>query len=157
MMKKPVLILLLILSAGVSAFCFTHFQKQRERRGPLLDTMPELVWLRSELKLSDDQFSRIGALHAAYRPQCIEMCARIADAHRRMEALARSGNAVNPELAAALKEHAAVHLECQQAMLDHIYRTSAVLDRRQAARYLEAVLPWALDFSHSEPGSRRRN
>ena len=156
-MKKPILILLLILSVGASAFCFTHFQKQKDRKGALLDTMPELTWLRSELKLSDDQFSKVGELHAAYRPKCVEMCARIAAAHQKMEVLAKNGTAVSRELDAALKEHAAVHLECQQAMLIHIYQTSAQLDRKQSARYLEVVLPYALDFSHSEPGGSRGN
>ncbi|MDB6134890.1 MAG: hypothetical protein JWM59_3133 [Verrucomicrobiales bacterium] len=156
-MKKPLLILLLILSAGACAFCFTHFRKQQERGGVLLDTMPELVWLRSELKLSDDQFRKVSGLHAAYQPKCVEMCARIARAHRRLETLAREGTSLNPELEAALKEHAAVHLECRQAMLNHIYQTSAQLDRKQSARYLEAVLPYALDFSRSEPDRSRGN
>lgn len=153
-MRKPILILLLIISAGAAAFCFSHFRNQQQHDGVLLDALPELVWLRSELKLSDEQFEKVSELHVAYRPRCIEMCRRIAEAHWKMETLAKAGTGMNPELEAALKEHAKVHLECQQAMLNHIYETSARLDRKQSARYLEVVLPHALDFSQSEPGGR---
>lgn len=152
-MKKPIVVLLLILVAGVFAFCFSHYQRQQGARGPLVDDMPELTWLKNELKLSDVQFSRISDLHAAYRPKCVEMCRRISEAHAKMDTLAKTGKTMSPDLDAALKEHAAVHLECQEAMLTHIYQTAAVLDAKQSARYLEVVLPYALDFSHSEPKS----
>jgi hypothetical protein len=144
-MKKGLLILVLALAAGVLAFWITRTHQQVERQAVLLDSLPELAWLRVELKLSDEQFAKASALHVAYRPTCEVMCRNIAEAHARLETLARSGRAMSPELAAAIRDHARVHAECQQKMLEHLYQTADLLDDRQAARYLETMVPHALD------------
>jgi hypothetical protein len=80
------------------------------------------------------------------------MCRRISEAHERIETLASANHVITPDYRAALKEHADIHLECQEAMLKHLYETAGTLREDQAKRYLEAVLPFALDFSHSESG-----
>jgi hypothetical protein len=90
-------------------------------------------------------------LHVAYRPQCAEMCHRILEAHERLDRAAFSSDVVTAELKAVIADHARIHAECQEAMIAHLYRTAAVLDERQAKRYLKTMLPFALDFSHSEP------
>jgi RNA polymerase sigma-70 factor (ECF subfamily) len=36
-------------------------------------------------------------------------------------------------------------------MLEHLYETAAVLEEAQGRRYLDAMLPYALDFKYSEP------
>ncbi|HEX7262305.1 MAG TPA: hypothetical protein VF258_10860 [Luteolibacter sp.] len=123
-----------------------------DRQHVLLDSMPELTWVKSELKLSDWQFQKVSDLHAAYRPKCMELCRRIAAAHEKVEDLIRENPAVTPELESAIRERAAIHGECQQAMLHHIFQTAGVMDRDQAALYLKEVLPFALDFGNSEPG-----
>ncbi|WP_425602307.1 hypothetical protein [Luteolibacter yonseiensis] len=142
-----------ILAAGVLAFCLMRNHRMPSRGDALLDKMPELGWVRSELKLTDEQFKKVAQLHVDYRPECVEMCHRISQAHEQIEELAKTGRGMTPELDAALREHAAIHLECQQTMLGHIYRTAALMDPRQSERYLEKVLPYALDFTHSETGN----
>ncbi len=149
-MRKGIIVLILALLAGVTAFCLMRSHKMAVIRGPLLDAMPELAWVRTELKLTDEQFAKVSELHAAYRPKCKELCRSISDAHEKMEGLARKDRNLTPELEEALREHARIHVESQQAMLKHLYETAAVLDHNQASRYLEAMLPYALDFSHSE-------
>lgn len=144
-MKKGLLILLLALAAGGAAFWVTRSHQQAHRQQVLLDSMPELAWLRGELQLSDAQFAKASALHSAYRPQCVVMCRTIAEARAKMEELARTSRAMTPELAAAIREHARVQAECQQKMLGHLYQTADLFDGPQAARYLEKVLPHALD------------
>lgn len=151
-MKRSIVILLIAIVAGAAAFCLIRSQKLADRQHLLLDSMPELTWVKSELKLSDGQFSKVSDLHAAYRPKCMEMCRRIAAAHEKVEDLIRENPAVTPALEKAIQEHAATHAECQQAMLRHIFQTAGAMDRDQAARYLKEVVPFALDFSHSEPG-----
>lgn len=148
-MKKGLLILLVALVAGAIAFWVTrsHRQSAAVHSEVLLDSMPELAWLRTELKLSDDQFAKAGELHAAYRPTCARMCRNIAEAHAKLEPLARGGRGMSPELEAAIRHHARVHAECQKAMLEHLYETAALLDDKQAARYLETMVPHALDSS----------
>ena len=38
-------------------------------------------------------------------------------------------------------------------MLNHLYETAATLSPEQSRRYLETMLPYALDFTHSESGT----
>ena len=144
-MKKGLLIFVLALLTGITAFYATRVHYHSERKAVLLDSMPELAWLRTELKLSDDQFSEASRLHVAYRPTCEVMCRNIAEAHARLETLARSGHGMSPELTEAIRDHARVHAECQQKMLEHLYQTAALLDDKQAAIYLETMVPHALD------------
>ena len=153
MKAKALYILMVILAAGVLAFCLMRNHRMPSRGDALLDTMPELGWVRSELKLTDEQFKKVAQLHADYRPECVKMCHRISQAHEQIEKLAKTAQGMTPELDAVLREHAAIHLECQQTMLGHIYRTAAVLDEGQSAKYLDTVLPYALDFTHSETGN----
>lgn len=153
-MKKGLLILIVAIVTGLAAFAFMRSQKRMESDRPaasLLETMPELAWLRKDLKLTDQQFGKISELHAAYRPKCEEMCDQIYRAHLRMDEAAQGATSVTPALEAAIADHVRIHAECQRAMLDHLYRTAAELDKKQAARYLDTMLPYALDFSHSEP------
>jgi hypothetical protein len=147
-MKRGFLILALALVAGALAFWAMRSRKMAERNEVLLDSMSELAWVRSELKLSDAQFAKVAELHAAYRPKCVEMCRRIAEARGKVEALAKASNVITPELEAALREHAETHAECQQAMLRHLYETAATLDPDQAKSYLETMLPMAVDSTH---------
>lgn len=144
-MKKGLLILVLALAAGTAAFMVARSHRQSAHSNVLLDTMPELAWLRTELKLSEAQFRQASDLHTAYRPICAEMCRNISEAHARLETLATSGRGMTPELTAAIRNHARVHAECQEKMLEHLYQTAALLDDKQAARYLEAMIPHALD------------
>jgi hypothetical protein len=151
-MKKVFTILVLALLAGVAAFCVMRSHKLAQQNPRvLLDSTPELAWLRADLKLTDQQFVRVSELHADYRPKCVELCHRIGAAHERLEAAARAHGTVSPELKAAIADHAKIHAECQEAMLEHIYNTAAALDEKQAAHYLDTMLPYALDFTHSEP------
>lgn len=151
-MKRGIFFLVLALAAGVAAFCVTRSHHQSDHQELLLDNMPELAWLRSELRLSDDQFAKASELHAAYRPTCATMCRNIAEAHEKLETLARSGRGLTPELDAAIRDHARVHAECQRKMLEHLYQTANLLDDKQAVRYLETMVPHALDSTTT--GSR---
>jgi hypothetical protein len=73
------------------------------------------------------------------------MCRRIAEAHSRLESLSRTARGMTPELEAAIRDHARVHAECQQRMLEHLYQTAKLFDDQQAARYLETMVHHALD------------
>ena len=155
-MKKGLLILLVALMAGVAAFCAVRWRSASGHQHPsgvALDAMPELEWLKNDLGLSETQFAKVRELHTAYRPRCVEMCRRIAAAHEKMEAVAAANRELTPEYRAALREHAAVHVECQEEMLKHLYATAATLNKEQAERCLKTTLPFALDFTHSETGT----
>lgn len=147
-MKKGLLILALALVAGALAFWSMRSFKMAKHHEVLLDSMPELVWIRTDLKLTDAQFAKVTELHAAYRPKCAAMCRRIAEARGKVDRQAKASRGMTPDLAAALREYAETHAECQRAMLVHLYETAATLEPDQAQRYLETMLPMAMDFSH---------
>jgi LTXXQ motif family protein len=109
--------------------------------------LPELEWFRNELKLTDEQFAKISELHLAYRPTCEDLCMRIMASHKKIKAHVDGGKQVTPELKAALQEHAALHVECQTAMLTHLYQTSACMSQDQAKNYLDAMLPQVIEMA----------
>lgn len=114
--------------------------------------LPELEWLRREFKLSDEQFAKVSGLHQAYRPTCEELCMKIMASHKNVETLVGAGTQVSPELKAALQEHAALHVECQTAMLTHLYQTAECMSPDQARHYLDAMLPQVIEMA-MEPES----
>lgn len=148
-MIKVSMTVTLALMAGVLAFFLMRSHKMSAHDGVLLDSMPELKWMKNDLKLTDDQFAKVSELHLAYRPVCVDLCARISAAHEKVESLAQVSRGMTPELETALREHATTHAECQQAMLEHIYRTAALLEPEQSTRYVESVLPTALGLTQS--------
>lgn len=153
-MKKGLLIFMVAVAAGIAAFGLTRMTRQAEHSAVLLDSMPELAWLRGELNLTDEQFARASELHAAYRPQCVDMCRRISEARAKLESLARDSREMSPQLAEAIQNHARVRAECRQKMLEHLYQTAGLMNERQAARYLEVVLPAALESNSGDEPSR---
>ena len=152
-MKRGLLILVLALAAGFAAFFGMRSHKTDARHDALLDSMPELAWIKADLKLSEEQLAKVRELHAAYRPHCEEMCHRIASTRERVQAAAANGREMTPELEKAIREHAEIRAHCQAEMLRHIYRTAATLDEDQASRYLETMLPFALDPNPAEGSS----
>ncbi len=153
-MKKGLLFLVLAIAAGVASFYITRTHQQSAQKEVLLDSLPELAWLRVDLKLTDDQFAKASALHLAYRPTCVTMCRNITEAQTRLDTLARSARGMTPELEAAIQEAARVHAQCRTKMLEHLYQTAALLDDKQAARYLETMLPHALDSTSTTDGPK---
>jgi hypothetical protein len=149
-MRKGHYFLLLALIAGVIAFCVSRLHQQSARKEVLLDSLPELVWLREKLNLSEEQFAKASELHVAYRPICQEMCAKIAAAHANMDAVAARSRGMTPELREAIREHARIHAECEERVLEHLYRTAELFDKKQADLYLRTVLPLALGSDDGE-------
>ena len=149
-MKKALLILLLSLFSGVIAFCvMRHHRMSARADAPLLDSLPELAWLKSDLHLNNEQFAKVSGLHAAYRPKCVELCHCMEQSHAKLSELSRKERGVTPELMSAIEECAQVRSRCQAAMLNHLYETASVLAPDQATRYLTTMLPYALNESEA--------
>lgn len=150
-MKRGLWILAAALLAGLAGFvitrgrnCCTMSETMTAHDGHSL--LPELEWLGREFKLSDEQFAKVSALHLAYRPTCEALCMKIMACHKKVEGLVDAGTGVSPGLKAALQEHAALHVECQTAMLSHLYQTSACMSPDQARHYLDAMLPQVIEM-----------
>jgi hypothetical protein len=154
-MKRGLIVLVIAMAAGVAAFCWMHASKSAGHHTVMMDALPELAWVKSELKPDDAQFAKISELHTAYRPQCEAMCARITAAQDKVDALIRMNPDITPELDQAIRAHMQIEAECRRAMLQHIFQTAKTLDRDKAERYLKEVLPLAMD---SKPtGSRHEH
>lgn len=153
-MKKGLLILAAAIAVGILAFFLIRNPSTTVTDPILLDSMPELVWLRSDLKLTDEQFSKVEKLHRNYRPVCAEMCQRIAESKNTVAALANARGEMSDDLAKAIENHGRVIAECKRGMLEHIYQTASLMNERQARRYLDVTLPMALDTAHGATSAR---
>ena len=100
---------------------------------------PELAWLKEEFNLSDAEFKRVSELHAAYLPQCAEMCRQINAQNQRLKELLAATNQVTPEIEAAIMESSKLRGECQRNMLKHFYEVSRTMPPEQGRRYLAWV------------------
>lgn len=116
------------------------------------DTMlPELEWLQRELQLDDAQFAKVKELHLAYRPTCEALCQKVRVARSKLRTLATKGGIITPAFEAALQEQAAVHVECQKALLMHLHRTADVMTVAQSQQYLDIMLPQVIGTEAEHP------
>lgn len=155
-MKRGLIILIIAVILGIGMF----FGSQRMLRpcncaqteqmpvenGSLL---PELQWLRVSLHLTDPQFEKVQALHLAYQPKCAELCMRIQHSDHALQEAAYQNRAVTAEVMKLMHERADLTLECQQAMLKHVYETAACMAPEQADTYVKTVLPHVLGTAHA--------
>ena len=156
-MKRGLIILILAVAASSAAFFITRNQCQC---GTRLDAtshdgetmLPELEWLHQELKLDDVQFEKVKAQHLAYKPTCEALCMKVMAARKKLGQLAAQGNLSSPEFNAALQEQAAVHVECQKALLRHLHQTAGLMSESQSRQYLDAMLPQVIGVA-AEPVS----
>lgn len=132
-MKKPLIIVIagLLLAAGAYAALFLARTGLKHA-----DDSSELLWLRTEFSLNDQDFARIRTLHEGYLPDCEKMCARIAAADKELERLIVSTNQVTPEISKKLSEISNLRQECQATMLEHLYAVSRAMPEDQGRRYL---------------------
>ncbi len=153
-MKKGLLILAAAIMAGLLAFFLSRCQPATDTDPVLLDSLPELAWLRTDLKLTDEQFFKVEKLHCDYRLVCVEMCHSIAESEAAVAKLASARRDMSDDLAKAIENHGHVIAECKRSMLAHIYQTASLMDEIQARHYLEVTLPLALDSARSRTTTR---
>lgn len=135
-MKRGVLILLIGLLAAAAAYGCVYFTCTSCVRSLEHSDKPELAWLKDEFNLNDAEFKRISELHAAYLPQCREMCRRIDVQNVQLQKLLTTTTNATPELDAALAEAAKMRSECQRMMLRHFFQVSQTMPPQQRRRYL---------------------
>jgi hypothetical protein len=132
-MKKPLVIMTTGLLLAVAAYAGLFLARTAPRHA---EAPSELLWLRQEFSLSDQEFARIRELHEGYLPDCARMCARIAAANSELERLVLSTNEVTPEISKKLSEIGNIRQECQARMLKHFYAVSRAMPEEQGRRYL---------------------
>lgn len=93
-----------------------------------------MAWLRTEFRLSAEQFRAIEKLHESYGQECAVHCAAIMEAREK---------AAPPDRVAALEK------TCVEAMTAHFRRVAALMPAGQGERYLATVLPRVSDYQHA--------
>src|SRR6266850_1603445 len=86
-MKRGLLILVFGLIAAAAAYGCIYLTCTASARSMARSDKPELAWLKEEFNLSDAEFKRVSILHAAYLPQCAEMCRQIDAQNQRLKEL----------------------------------------------------------------------
>lgn len=138
-MKKGVLILVLGLVAAAAAYGCAYLVCTASARSLQKSEKPELAWLKDEFNLSDSEFRRVSELHAAYLPQCRDMCREI-DAHNvKLQTLLSGATNMTAEITAALTESSRLRADCQTMMLRHFMQVSQTMPPEQGRRYLAWV------------------
>ena len=138
-MKKGAFILLLGLVVAAAAYGCVYLVCTSSARDLQRSRQPELAWLKEEFNLSDSEFKRISELHAAYLPQCAEMCRQVDAQNQRVRALLAATNRMTAEIESAIAESARLRGQCQRNMLEHFYEVSRTMPPAQGRRYLEWV------------------
>jgi len=138
-MKKGALILELGLLAAAAAYGCIYFVCMSPVRSLQQSDKPELAWLKEEFKLSDAEFKRVSELHAAYLPQCRDMCREIDAQNVKLQTLLSGATNMTPEITAALTETARLRSECQSMMLRHFFQVSQTMPPEEGRRYLAWV------------------
>ena len=134
-MKRRLLVLAAFLTIAAVGYGLYYQGATASARAMLARPQGEMEWLRQEFHLSDAQFAKVQALHAAYVPKCDEMCRKIMEANARLDELVSQGNQLSPEIAAAVDRAMAVQADCRKQMLAHIYEVSAQMDPAEGQRY----------------------
>jgi hypothetical protein len=138
-MKKGVLVLLLGLAVAAAAYGWVYLAGTSSARNLQRSRQPELAWLKEEFHLSDAEFQRISELHAAYLPQCAEMCRQVDVQNQRLKALLAATNQMTAEIESAIAESARLRGQCQRNMLEHFYQVSRTMPPEAGRRYLAWV------------------
>lgn len=131
----------LVLLAGLIAGGVAHvgwFRLNRPCQGDQLTC--QLAWMRSELKLSDQQFARIRSIHEASSPRLLALAAQVAQMRDEYAAFERqrvtSGQVDFVEFARFVEQRRAIDRECLAATRQLVAAASQTLTPVQRERYL---------------------
>ncbi len=159
-MRRPLLILLALLLAGVAVFLIGYGAATRWGAGRALMAGDDLAWLRMEFGLGEAEMARVRLLHEGYLPRCREFCARIAARKGELRAALAAGSESPESIGRRLEEIGSIRTQCQAAMLLHFEEVSRAMPPEQGRRYLDEMRRLTLDshqefersMSHEAPG-----
>jgi len=143
-MKRTFAVLLLGLLGATSAH-FAWFGLNSPCSGAELEC--QLTWMRSELKLSDEQFARIKQIHETSSPRLLALAAEVARMRDEYEAFERArvteGKVDFVEFALFVEARRAIDRECLVSTRQLLTATADVMDPNQRERYLGLLGPAA--------------
>lgn len=147
----------MVILAGVALVSGSYLAARHFYTHRLATTGDDLGWLRNEFQLNEADMRRVRQLHEGYLPKCQEMCRRIAESKKELQAaLQASTNQITPAVEAKLKEVTALRGQCQAQMLRHFQEVSQAMPPDQGRRYLAEMTRITLgfheQFEHSMSG-----
>jgi Spy/CpxP family protein refolding chaperone len=136
----------LIILLGIAAGVLSHvgwFMSQRPCGANNLDC--QLEWMKTELKLSDEQFARIKTIHEKSSPRLLALAAQVVRMRDEYDAFERerttSGQVDFLEFAHFVEQRRAVDRECLTSTQQLVADATRVMTAQQRARYLGLLGP----------------
>lgn len=141
-MKATLAVLTLGLASAVTAHV-AWFQLHRPCSGG--DLSCQLSWMKSELRLTDEQFAQIKAVHEASSPRLLVLAAEVARMRDEYAAFERTRVATDRvdfiEFAHFVEQRRAIDRECLASTRRLVSAASDLLTPSQRERYLSLVAP----------------
>ena len=141
-MNRTFLVIVTGLVAGVLAHV-AWFNTHRPCTGDELTC--QLSWIRTELKLTDEQYARIRAIHEASSPKLLALAAQVAQMREEYAAFDRQRLATDRvdflEFARFVEQRRAIDRECLAITRQLVAATSNTMSPEQRERYLVLLGP----------------
>ncbi len=138
-MKKLICFLLLLSLIGWTGYAVVYRLVTQQTRQVAQSKQPVLHWLRHEFQLSDEAFAQVRRLHLEFDGKCQGMCHRLISSQEKLQAQIEAKGALDEELRKAIAENEALHRECREATLEHIFDMSRLMSPEQGERYRRIV------------------
>lgn len=138
-MKRPLLILIVVLLAGSALFGTSYFMGRRVCEACGNSSTDNLAWLRQEFNLNDADLARVRELHNGYLPKCAAMCAQIAAKKQELDDALAGAASISPDAKQKLTDLAILRSQCQAQMLEHFIEVSHAMPPEQGRRYLSEM------------------
>jgi hypothetical protein len=136
-MKRSILVILTGLAAGVLAHSGWYLWQRPCTRNSL-DC--QLEWMKTELKLSDQQFAHIKVVHEKSSPRLVALAAQVARMREEYDAFEHerttSGQVDFLEFAHFVEQRRAVDRECLSSTRQLVADASNLMTAQQRERYL---------------------
>jgi hypothetical protein len=141
-MKRSLLIILAGLMAGALAHVGWYLSQRPCGSG---DIDCQLEWMKTELKLSNEQFARIKAIHEESSPRLLALAAQVSRMRGEYEAFEHarttSGQVDFLEFAHFVEERRSLDRECLNSTQQLVAQAAREMNDQQRARYLGMLGP----------------
>ena len=139
-MKRTILIVMLGLVVGLTTH-FTYFRLQVATSTDSLDG--QLAWMKTELNLSDAQFTRIRELHEASSPRLRNLAAQVNQLQAEFvafEQVRQTSDRVDfIEFARFVDARRAINRQCLDSTKQLVLASAEVMNPQQRQRYMRLV------------------
>jgi len=139
-MKQTILTLLLGLGVGLA----TYVGYSRHYAPASADSLEgQLVWMKSELRLSNEQFAAIKSLHQASHPRLQAMAAQLAQMQAEFTVFEQTRKTSDKvdflEFARFIENRRDLNRACLDSTKQLVLASAQVMDPQQRQRYLNFV------------------